>query len=155
MSQKVLNSDEVHTSLYEPRRERIAEIVEAQIRDACEFRCFLEALIKIQQTLAGFAVAGDEFAFYKELKDIVVSASKDIFIVDNYLNTEFFELYVEPIRPGTPTRILTDKVAGSLQIVATKYATRGGFELRSSTDVHDRHIFIDGRGWRGPKCTMC
>jgi hypothetical protein len=155
MSQKVLNSDEVHTSLYEPRRERIAEIVEAKIRDAGEFRCLLEALLKIQQTLAGFAVAGDEFAFYKELKDIVVSASKDIFSVDNYLNTEFFVLYVEPIRPGTPTRILTDKVAGSLQIVATKYATRRGFELRSSTDVHDRHIFVVGRGWPGPKCTRC
>jgi len=57
----------------------------------------------------GAYAAGDEFAFYKELKDTVAAATKDIFIVDNYLSTEFFELYVEPIRPGVPVRILTDR----------------------------------------------
>lgn len=97
--------------------------------------------------MKGAYAAGDEFAFYKELKDVVVAATKDIFIVDNYLSTEFFELYVEPIRPGTPVRILTDKIKGTLQLVATKYAARGGFELRTSADVHDRHVFVDGRGW--------
>lgn len=95
----------------------------------------------------GAYAAGDEFAFYKELKDTVAAATKEIFIVDNYLNTEFFELYVEPIRAGMPVRILTDKITGNLQAVATKYAARGGFELRSSADVHDRHVFVDGRGW--------
>jgi hypothetical protein len=95
----------------------------------------------------GAYAAGDEFAFYKELKGIVAAATKDIFIVDNYLSTEFFGLYVEPIRPGTPVRILTDKIKGALQLVATKYATRGSFELRSSPDAHDRHVFVDGRGW--------
>jgi hypothetical protein len=95
----------------------------------------------------GAYAAGDEFAFYKELKDTVAAATKDIFIVDNYLNTEFFELYVEPIRPGVPVRILTDKIAGNLLAVAGKYAGRGDFELRSSADVHDRHVFVDGRGW--------
>jgi hypothetical protein len=39
MSQKVLNTNEVHTSLYEPRRECMAEIVEAQVLDAGEFQC--------------------------------------------------------------------------------------------------------------------
>jgi hypothetical protein len=91
--------------------------------------------------------AGDEFAFYKELKGTVAAATKDIFIVDNYLSTEFFELYVEPIRPGIPVRIFTDKVTSNLQAVAAKYATRGAFELRSIGDVHDRHVFVDGRGW--------
>jgi hypothetical protein len=106
----------------------------------------LEASLPETATKGAYA-AGDEFAFYKELKDTVAAATKDIFIVDNYLSTEFFELYVEPIRPGTPTRILTDQVKGNLQVVATKYATRGAFELRSSADVHDRHVFVDGRGW--------
>jgi hypothetical protein len=91
--------------------------------------------------------AGDEFAFYKELKDTVAAATKDVFIVDNYLSSEFFELYVEPIRPGTSVRILTNRITGNLQAVATKYATRGGFELRTSADAHDRHVFVDGRGW--------
>jgi hypothetical protein len=97
--------------------------------------------------LKGAYEAGDEFAFYKDLKGIVSVALKDLFIVDNYLNTEFFELYVEPIATPVSVRILTDQVRGSLQTVAQKYARRGKFELRSSKDVHDRHIFIDGRGW--------
>jgi hypothetical protein len=100
-----------------------------------------------EAAVKGAYAAGDEFAFYKELKSIIAAATKDIFIVDNYLNTEFFELYVEPIRPGTPVRILTDKIKGTLQLVATKYAVRGSFELRTSPDVHDRHVFVDGRGW--------
>jgi hypothetical protein len=97
--------------------------------------------------LKGAYEAGDEFAFYKDLKGILSSASSNVFIVDNYLNTDFFELYVEAIGPPVSVRILTDEVRGNLKIVATKYAHRGQFELRSSKDVHDRHIFVDGRGW--------
>jgi hypothetical protein len=97
--------------------------------------------------LKGAYEAGDEFAFYKDLKGIISSASKDVFIVDNYLNTDFFELYVEPIPLLVSVRILTDEVRDNLKIVASKYARRGQFELRSSKDVHDRHIFVDGRGW--------
>jgi hypothetical protein len=97
--------------------------------------------------LKGSYEAGDEFAFYRDFKDIVAAGTKDIFIVDNYLNTEFFELYVEPVRAGVPVRILTDEVRGNLLAVAKKYATRGSFELRSSAEVHDRHVFVDGRGW--------
>jgi hypothetical protein len=97
--------------------------------------------------LKGAYEAGDEFAFYKDLKGILSSASNNVFIVDNYLNTDFFELYVEPIGLPVSVRILTDEVRGNLMIVATKYARRGQFEMRSSKDVHDRHIFVDGRGW--------
>jgi hypothetical protein len=49
MSQKVLNGNEAHTRLDEPRRECMAEVVEAQTRDAGELHCLLEALLKIQQ----------------------------------------------------------------------------------------------------------
>lgn len=95
----------------------------------------------------GAYAAGDEFAFYRDLKEIVAAATQGVFIVDNYLNTEFFELYVEPARAGVALRILTDQVRGNLVAVAKMYAARGGFELRSSADVHDRHVFVDGRGW--------
>ena len=91
--------------------------------------------------------AGDEYAFYKDLKDILARANTDIFIVDNYLNTEFFELYVATARPGVSFRILTDQIRGNLDAVAKKYAASHGIELRSGTAVHDRHIFIDDRCW--------
>ncbi len=77
--------------------------------------------------------AGDEYAFYKDLKDIMVRANADIFIVDNYLNTEFFELYVATVHPGISFRILTDAMKGNLEAVARKYAAR--------------HIFVDHRCW--------
>lgn len=91
--------------------------------------------------------AGDEYAFYKDLKDIMARAHADIFIVDNYLNTEFFELYVATVQPGIVFRILTDQLRGNLEAVAKKYAASYSLELRSSQDVHDRHIFVDQRGW--------
>lgn len=100
-----------------------------------------------QPAARGAYPAGDDFAFYKDLKDIIAAGTRDIFIVDNYLNSEFFELYVVPVGAGVFLRILTDEVRGNLLAVARKYATRGNFELKGSPDVHDRHVFVDGRGW--------
>jgi len=90
---------------------------------------------------------GEEFAFYIDLKGILAAARGDVFVVDNYLNSDFFELYVTPIPPGVWVRILTDEVRGNLEAVARKFAGRGHFELKSSADVHDRHVFVNGRGW--------
>ncbi len=91
--------------------------------------------------------AGDEYAFYKDLKDILARANADIFIVDNYLNTEFFELYVATVRAGISLRILTNAMKGNLEAVARKYAASHSVELRTGPDVHDRHIFVDNRCW--------
>jgi hypothetical protein len=91
--------------------------------------------------------AGDEYAFYKDLKDIMARANADIFIVDNYLNTEFFELYVATVHPGISFRMLTNAVKGNLEAVAKKYAASHSIELRTGPDVHDRHIFVDNRCW--------
>jgi hypothetical protein len=91
--------------------------------------------------------SGDEFSFYVDLKNILASAAEDVFVVDNYLNADFFELYVVPIPKSIPVRIVTDAIRGNVEAVAKKYATRGKFELRSSKEVHDRHVFVDGRGW--------
>jgi hypothetical protein len=91
--------------------------------------------------------SGDEFAFYLDLKGILASATVDIFIVDAYLNRDFFELYVATVKTGVILRIMTDQLRGNLGAVAQKYANNQTLELRSSPDVHDRHIFIDQRGW--------
>jgi hypothetical protein len=91
--------------------------------------------------------AGDEYAFYKDLKDIMARANADIFIVDNYLDTDFFELYVAVVQPGISFRMLTNAVKGNLEAVAKKYAASHSIELRTGPDVHDRHIFIDHRCW--------
>jgi hypothetical protein len=100
-----------------------------------------------ESDLQGAYGAGDEFAFYIDLKGILAKAGNEVFIIDNYLNSEFFELYVTPIPKGVPIRILTDELRGNTEAVAKTFAGRGNFELRSSKEVHDRHVFVDGRGW--------
>jgi hypothetical protein len=106
----------------------------------------LEASLPEAEIQAAYA-AGDEFAFYADLKGILAAAAKEVFVIDNYLNSDFFELYVTPIAKTVRVRILTNAVGGNLLVVATKFATRGNFELKTSKDVHDRHVFVDGRGW--------
>lgn len=122
--------------------ERIARFEATLLSSIAE----LEASIPEAAT-RGVYDAGDEYAFYKDLKDIMARANADIFIVDNYLNTEFFDLYVATIPPGISLRILTDTVRGNLEAVAGKYANGNNIDLRIGSEVHDRHIFVDHRGW--------
>jgi hypothetical protein len=100
-----------------------------------------------EAALHGAYDAGDEYAFYQDLRDSMAQAKTDIFIVDNYLNTEFFDLYVATVKPGVTLRIMTDQLRGNLGLVARKYANSYPIELRSSPDVHDRHIFVDNHCW--------
>ena len=100
-----------------------------------------------QPEIAGSYDTGDEYAFYRDLKTIVGIATKELFIVDNYLDTQLFDVYMENVNRSVTVRVLTDKVVTSLTMVAGKFSKRGGFELRSSKDVHDRVVFADDRCW--------
>jgi hypothetical protein len=100
-----------------------------------------------EAALRGAYDAGDEYAFYQDLRDIMAQAKAEIFIVDNYLNTEFFDLYVATVKAGVTLHIMTDQLRGNVGLVAQKYANSYPIELRSSPDVHDRHIFVDDRCW--------
>lgn len=126
-------------SNYDARVERFEATLLSSIAE-------LEASIP-EVALRGAYDAGDEYAFYQDLKDIMARARAEIFIVDNYLNTEFFDLYVATVKAGVTLRIMTDQVRGNLAVVAQKYANSYPIELRSSPDVHDRHIFVDNRCW--------
>jgi|GEM_PF-4941319 len=97
--------------------------------------------------IAGVYEPGDEYKFYKELKTLVGFATRALLIIDNYLDTELFDVYMENAHRGLPTRVLTNQVRGSLKTVAEKFSRQGNFELRSSDDVHDRVIFADDRCW--------
>ena len=104
-------------------------------------------LLVPEPEIKGTYEPGDEYAFYRDLKGVLTAAQQEVFIIDNYLNTEIFELYADVIPRGVSVRMLTDQSRGNLIAVAQKYATRGKFELRSSQDVHDRVVFVDGRCW--------
>ena len=96
--------------------------------------------------IAGAYEQGDDYRFYKDLKTIVGFASKELFVIDNYLDNQLFDVYMENVGP-VQVRVLTQKVSDSLKLVADKFAKRGGFELKSSNGVHDRVVFADDRCW--------
>jgi hypothetical protein len=97
--------------------------------------------------MVGAYEPGDEYGFYKDLKTIVGFAAKELFVSDNFLDTQIFDVYMENVGPSVAVRVLTNQVSASLKTVAEKFAKRGNFELRSSNDVHDRVVFADDRCW--------
>jgi hypothetical protein len=97
--------------------------------------------------IAGAYDVGEDYTFYRDVKTIVAFATKELFIIDNYLDTQLFDLYVERVDPSVFVRVLTNQFGNPLRLVAEKFAKRGNFELRCSKDVHDRTIFADDRCW--------
>jgi hypothetical protein len=104
-------------------------------------------LMMPEPELAGAYEPGDEYQFYRDLKTIVGFAASDLLIMDNYLDTQLFDVYMENVAPSVTVRVLTSQVSDALRLVAEKYARRGNFELRSSKNVHDRVVFSDDRCW--------
>jgi hypothetical protein len=97
--------------------------------------------------IAGSYDIGDEYSFYRDLKTIVGFGTKELFIVDSYLDTLLFDIYMENVDRAITVRVLTDKVVEPLKAVAEKFSRRNAFELRSGKDGHDRVVFVDDRCW--------
>jgi hypothetical protein len=118
------------------------------------FESLLKTIIKElemflpESAIKGAYGPGDDYEFYRDFRTIIETARRSLFIIDNYLDVEIFDLYVERVGVGVEIRILTDQLRGALQTVATKFSKRGKFELRTrSGATHDRHVFVDDRGW--------
>ena len=118
-----------------------------------EFEALLRALIRTlqfqlpEEEIKGVYEAGDEYAFYRDLSSIVATATKEIFIVDAYLDEKIFNLYVDKVPAGAAVRILSNKIGSNVHTIATMYSKNRPLELRSSAESHDRVIFIDQRCW--------
>ncbi len=104
-------------------------------------------LLMPEAEITGAYEPGAEYPFYRDLKIIVGFATNQLFVVDNYLDTQLFDIYMESVAPSSVVRVLTNQVSDAVKTVAQKFASRGNFELRSSTDVHDRVVFADNRCW--------
>jgi hypothetical protein len=74
-------------------------------------------------------------------------ATSEATIVDAYLSTEIFDIYVDGVNRALRLRILTNKPPGNVTAVAKKYAVGGNIQLRTSPDIHDRLLLIDQRVW--------
>jgi hypothetical protein len=100
-----------------------------------------------EEEIKGVYEPGDQYAFYRDLSSLIQTATKDILIIDAYLDEEVFNLYVSKVPNGAAVRILTNKIGANVDTIARMYAKSRPLELRSSADIHDRAVFVDQRGW--------
>jgi len=90
--------------------------------------------------------AGDVYSFFKDLKTIIKSARKEIFLIDPYLNSDAFTDYLAEVDSNISTRVLVKSKPTELATYLEKHIAQFGskIEMRSSKAIHDRIIFIDG-----------
>ncbi len=97
--------------------------------------------------IKGVYEPGQEYEFYRDIKEIVGRATKTLFVIDPYLNREIFDVYADGIPRTVHFRLLSANVPADVLALGQKYSSGGNFELRSSTVIHDRVIFGDNRVW--------
>ena len=92
---------------------------------------------------------GQVYDFYKDIREITQQARNEVFLIDAYPDEEVLNLYLEKIPTGIRIRILANKPKENFLTVAQKFKMKPGvkFEVRASTDCHDRLFFIDDTGW--------
>lgn len=89
----------------------------------------------------------EEYDMYKDLKNIFNSATKEVFIVDAYVDETLFSLYIENIPKKVRVRILTKNPSSAFIQVGTKLGKKRPLEIVDSSSIHDRYIFVDERCW--------
>ena len=133
-----------------PRAELQQNNFEARAK---EFDALLRSLIAAlrlqlpEQEIKGVYEPGEEYKFYRDLSSLIEGATHDVFIIDAYLGEKVFNLYVDKVPRSVTVRILSNNIGTNVKTVATMYARRRPLDLRSSTEIPDRAIFIDQRGW--------
>jgi hypothetical protein len=100
-----------------------------------------------EEEIKGVYETGEQYAFYRDLVSLVQTATKDVLIVDAYLDEEVFNLYVSKVPDGAAVCILTNRIGANVETIARMYAKSRPLELRSSSDIHDRAVFVDHQGW--------
>ncbi len=123
-------------------------------------RASMRAMIKELQMLApkaeiaGVYDSGNPFAFYRDLNQLLRSASARVMVVDAYLGREIFDLYLDVIPVSADVQILTAlklsaaSLPPDITAVAKIFsANRSNFEIRTSALLHDRLVIIDDRSW--------
>jgi hypothetical protein len=100
-----------------------------------------------EEEIKGTYESGEQYAFYRDLSSIIATATRELFIIDAYLDEQVFNLYIDKVPTNATVRVLSNKIGSNVKTVAKMYAEGRSLELRSSADIHDRAVFLDQRGW--------
>jgi hypothetical protein len=93
---------------------------------------------------------GEVYDFFKALNAAVASATNSVFIIDPYLDDQVFDAYLSGVPAGIGIQLLADRYGTALKPALQKFVAQHGVsvETRTSSDFHDRVLFIDGlSGW--------
>lgn len=87
---------------------------------------------------------GEVYDFYKDLKEIIAGAEKEVFLVEPYLTGQAFDEYFGTIRE-IALRLLVKERATEVKTYANKHAQQyqTSIEVRKSKELHDRLIVQD------------
>ena len=121
--------------------------------------CYLLILKTISKTLYELEIkypkqdtkqvyaSGDAYEFYHDFKAVVLAAKQSILIIDPYINNELFDLYIEKLPDAIECHVLLNKVNDTIRILIDKLKLSPSrrIEVKSSTEIHDRVVFIDKR----------
>lgn len=90
---------------------------------------------------------GFVFDYFDEIRKLVEIAKTDLFFVDPYLDAEFVSRYLPNASSGITIRLLAREKLATLVPAVQMFAQQSNakIELRSTSRLHDRFLFIDGQ----------
>ena len=94
------------------------------------------------------------FDAYLQIEKVLQLATKEVKIIDAYVDESLFLLYFHKVPLEVTIKILTmhararKEMFDRFVIVAKKFKKqKDNFEVRKSTEIHDRYLIIDHRAW--------
>lgn len=104
-----------------------------------------ESKLNVQLPQERVFPAGTQYEAFKELKRILSSATRDIFIADNYLDESVLDM-LQALAARPSVKLLTFKPTSDLRVAVRRFQSqyRSTVEVRlHQKEVHDRTIIID------------
>jgi hypothetical protein len=90
---------------------------------------------------------GEQYELYRDLSKIISRTTRQVMIIDAYLDEQSFNLYVDKADKAIAICVLSNRISNNLETAAKLCAAGRTLQLRASQDVHDRAVFSDDRGW--------
>lgn len=89
---------------------------------------------------------GEIYRFFADLKSIINTAKNQLMVVDPYFDGTAFDAYLSSAPPGISVCVLADRYASDVANYVSKHRAqyKSAIELRSSKELHDRLVLIDG-----------
>ncbi len=89
---------------------------------------------------------GAVYDFFMALGELLSSARASVLVVDPYMDAQIFDQYLSRAPAGIAVRLLVGKASSDVKAAADRFKAQHGadLEVRASSELHDRLVFIDG-----------